>query len=573
MKTPRLKPAHARRTAAVQVPMLLLLVLLPFAGFLFVHVERKRRRTMHRVAGASDEQSGWIRERRIDFYCMATAAGMIVLALARPSFQEVLVEAESEGRDVVFLLDVSRSMLAGDLAPSRLESAKSAIRDCLDELEGDRAALVVFAGSASILCPLTRDHDFVRDKLGEAHPDVVAPGDVRVGGTRIGDAIHKTIDKLLSYERRGYQDLILLSDGGDQESAPTKAAQRLVHVGANFFVVGIGDSVRGARIPLPALEGGGFVVHDGEEVWTLLETGSLEALAKASRNGVFLNAGTKALPLGAIYRKASAHFRQSDPVQRERLVQRQETFPAFLAAALLLLAPPFARWTRRQPSAANLLVALLVVTSALATSPALAGAIEPVAQYNQAWEQLQAKNYPAAAASFLDAAESLETAGDRASALYNAALSSQHQARADEALDPQSALVYYRQAAELYRTALLMDPAPPGAAWNLELVLLRARKVALELEAQQQPNTQPPPAENPESEPTDSESEEMEEGEGDADSPSAQSPDGPNAIDLGAQNLPPPAVEPEELLESERENAETRRRNRAANYQPVERDW
>ncbi len=329
---------------------LLLLPLLPAAGFLFVHAERKRREALGQFAGARGESQGLIIDRRFEFACLIMAAGLIILALARPSWKQVPVEVVSEGRDVVFLLDVSRSMMAGDLVPNRLGAAKTAIRDCVENLEGDRVALVVFSGAASILCPLTTDYTFFFDKLDEAGPYVVAPGEVRVGGTRIGDAIHKTCDKLLSTSRRGLQDLILVSDGGDQESRPEKAAKRLENLGVYFIVVGIGDAMRGARVPDLDESGRptGFVTHNGREVWTKLEAAGLKSIALACRHGAFLNAGSRALPLGEIYPNLVRHFRRRGSGQTEIVMRPEETFPAFLTAALLLLAPPFVRWARQQ---------------------------------------------------------------------------------------------------------------------------------------------------------------------------------------------------------------------------------
>tara|TARA_R110002096_G_scaffold215310_12_gene403154 strand:- start:5630 stop:6709 length:1080 start_codon:yes stop_codon:yes gene_type:complete len=331
---------------------LLLLPLLPAAGFLFVHAEKKRREALAQFAGSRGESQGLIFDRRLEFACVLMAAGLIILSLARPAWRQVPVEVLSEGRDVVFLLDVSRSMLAQDLAPDRLGAAKIAIRDCVESLNGDRVALVVFSGAASILCPLTTDYTYFFDKLEEAGPYTVALGEVRIGGTRIGDAIHKTCDKLLTTNRRGMQDLILVSDGGDQESQPTKAVKRLENLGVYFIVAGVGDDRQGARIPEYDEAGDltGFVVHEDREIWTKLEAASLKELSDACRHGVFLHAGTQALQLGEIYQNSVRHFRTTGTGQTEVMMRPEDTFPAFLAAALLLLAPPilrFAKYGRR----------------------------------------------------------------------------------------------------------------------------------------------------------------------------------------------------------------------------------
>jgi len=209
-------------------------------GVFFVTAERKRRRALRQMAGERGEEQGLIRERRAEFFCSVVAGGFLILAIARPTWKDVWVDTSGAGRDVVFLLDVSRSMLGTDAGPNRLESAKTAIRDCVKTLQGDRVALVAFSGSASIRCPLTSDLAFFYDKLEEAHPDFIPAGEVRVGGTRIGDAIRKTTEKLFTADRKGFQDLILMTDGEDQQSSPEATVERLGHLGVYLIAIGIG---------------------------------------------------------------------------------------------------------------------------------------------------------------------------------------------------------------------------------------------------------------------------------------------------------------------------------------------
>ena len=127
-----------------------------------------------------------------------------------------------EGRDLVFILDVSNSMLAEDVIPNRLERSKIAISECIDTLVNHRVGLVAFAGSATIKCPLTLDYDFFNTMLTKVGANSAAQG-----GTRIADAILKTCDKLFSDSRKGYKDIILISDGGDQGKTIDKAVEVL----------------------------------------------------------------------------------------------------------------------------------------------------------------------------------------------------------------------------------------------------------------------------------------------------------------------------------------------------------
>ncbi|MBF0198455.1 MAG: VWA domain-containing protein [Planctomycetes bacterium] len=227
---------------------------------------------------------------------------LMLMALADPVNNPHHEALKQEGRDVFFVLDVSRSMLAEDCRPNRLEKAKAAIEQSLEMLEGDRVALLAFAGSPSIRCPLTRDRSFFKKMLSEVSPNSVAQG-----GTRIGDALHKVIDKLMDKDLKGNQDIILISDGEDMESKPLKAIEKINDLEARLIIVGLGDETFGERIP----EGDAYVSYKGKEVWTKLNSSSLSELSKACDVGVYYPIGTAPLDLAAIYH----HLRKMMPLE------------------------------------------------------------------------------------------------------------------------------------------------------------------------------------------------------------------------------------------------------------------
>ena len=170
----------------------------------------------------------------------------LLCGLDAPGLEPEKIGVEQNGRDLIFVLDVSRSMLAKDCRPNRLEVAKAAIEQCLKTKSGNRYALMAFAGSASIRCPLTRDQRFFRKMLREISPDSVAQG-----GTRIEDALTKVVDKLLldDDESSSASDLILISDGEDLGSKPERSVSKLNALGVRMLVIGLGDSEYGERIP------------------------------------------------------------------------------------------------------------------------------------------------------------------------------------------------------------------------------------------------------------------------------------------------------------------------------------
>jgi len=276
---------------------------------------------------------------------LAVTAG--ILALARPQWGTVAGTLEKQGRDVVFLIDTSRSMLADDLAPNRLERAKLWIEDTLDVLEGDRVALVAFAGSASARCPLTNDYGFFRFALRDISTNSVARG-----GTNIGDALRMVRTEIFGISdeqpnEERFRDIILITDGEDHESFPVEAASQLGADGVRIICIGIGDEDEGRPIPLPD---GTFVRYDGEIVRTKLDGAMLRELALATPGGTYLNVATGTIRLDDVYQRLIIAAERSTLAVENvlRLVERFQIFLLF-AIACLALERVLAMSGRRRP--------------------------------------------------------------------------------------------------------------------------------------------------------------------------------------------------------------------------------
>ena len=304
--------------------------LVPFAVGLFAYAVARRREAL---AAFGSPRLPLHRRREAVGTCLAIAA--LVLALARPAWNRQRQEVRETGRDVVFLLDVSRSMLAEDMHPNRLESAKSAILDCVDGLGGDHIGLVLFAGSAEVRCPLTTDYEYFRMALRQATPESVA-----AGGTMVNHAIERTAEKLLSPQKSGMQDIILITDGEDtgKDIDTAEAARALEKAGARLVIVGIGDRLRGSRIALESEggEGRSFMRHDQREVWSRLHSEALRKLAESVPDGIYFEVGTGPFDLRKIYRQVMEHA-QRNPSEVRRIERYRERFPLFLAIAIAAL--------------------------------------------------------------------------------------------------------------------------------------------------------------------------------------------------------------------------------------------
>ena len=315
--------------------------LAPLTLLLAWHAARARRRALERLGDSPLVQqiTSGPRRRRLRACCLAAAVALIALALARPQHGTETRDVEHRGRDLVFVLDVSRSMLARDLAPSRLGRAKLWINDLVDDLGGDRVGLVAFAGAPAIKCPLTQDRAFFRLAL-----DRLDTQSAPRGGTMIGDAIRKVLDDIYEVENENgdpvesgrFRDIILITDGEDQESFPVKAAQTAGEFGVRIIAIGVGDTGEGTPVPV-APGSDRYIEHDGKTVRSRLESKTLREIQQAVPGNVFLEVGTGEIDLAQVYRDLIASAEQTT-LGSSTVTDYKERYAVFLALALVLLA-------------------------------------------------------------------------------------------------------------------------------------------------------------------------------------------------------------------------------------------
>jgi Ca-activated chloride channel family protein len=329
-----------------QHPQWLYLIMPLAAAWLTLALYSRRRR--QRAAEAFVAQAMWSRilpeDSRIRFWVKLllreTALVTGLVALAGPRFGTQYEDVIPRGSDLYVLIDVSRSMLAQDVPPSRLGRAKADVAALVNRLEGERVGLIAFAGQAVVKCPLTVDYDAFRRSLEELDPNS-APR----GGTAIGDAIRKALEVFQAGANRD-QAILLITDGDDQQSYPLEAAAVAAERHVTIFTVGLGDADKGARIP----QASSFVEYQGQQVWSKLEGSLLKDIALKT-SGVYVPVGTRAYDLGELYAKY-LQGRRGDQAQTTRRIRRADRFQIFLALTLLaLLADAF---TRPYPSSTKL---------------------------------------------------------------------------------------------------------------------------------------------------------------------------------------------------------------------------
>lgn len=263
---------------------------------------------------------------------LLACVGALMRPQARGETETVTVSEASA--DVLFVLDVSRSMLAEDAAPNRLARAKAEIAQLVGRLEGHRVGLIAFAGRAVPVCPLTPDHSYFSTVLSTV--DTRSAGR---GGSRVGEAIKGGVRAFP--QGPGAKLLVLISDGDDQDPYTQEAAKLARDAGVKIVAVGLG-SEQGSQITLTDPKTGAktTLMHDGKPVISKLDGESLRKIALTTE-GVYVPAGTSAIDLDSIMESHVRPIVRSAADAAVRVVPA-ERYPWFVLAALVCLL--FALW-------------------------------------------------------------------------------------------------------------------------------------------------------------------------------------------------------------------------------------
>ena len=268
--------------------------------------------------------------QRWKYGLVLVGVAFLIAALTGPQFGAELTMAKRRGVDVIIALDVSRSMAATDVKPSRLERARFLIGQLLDRLEGDRVGLVLFAGKAFVQCPLTLDYGAFRLLLSG-----VDGGSIPVQGTAIGEAVDLAMSSFDEGELQ-HKAIILFTDGEDHAGDPRDRAEKAAAQGVRIFAIGMG-TIDGELIPVSD-EGGSAQYHkdrQGNYVKTRLDESTLSEMALAS-NGAYFRVGGTGAEIEGVYDQI-ANMDQKE-LGSERLARYEERYQIPLAVALLCFA-------------------------------------------------------------------------------------------------------------------------------------------------------------------------------------------------------------------------------------------
>ena len=463
------------------------------------------------------------RKRLIKRVILVLAVGLIFVALARPQVGYEWKEVKRKGIDILMAVDTSKSMLAEDVRPNRLERSKFGIMDFVSKLEGDRVGLIPFSGSAFLMCPLTLDHDAFRNSLEALDTNIIPQG-----GTDIASAIYEAETSFSN--DANHKILVLVTDGEDLEGEALSAARAAKEKGLTIYTVGVGTP-SGELIPLVQDGKDGAFVKDekGQPVKSRLDETMLQKIAEAT-GGRYAPLGQQAEGLEAIYREKLSLVPKHELAERMQRVPI-ERFQWPLMAALLLLVMEFAISDRkrkrkvfpvittayrriprigRAAGAASVLLLVLLAMVLLGYRSAHASPVDaetaykagnydaavkgyrseaektpedPQLQFNLGAAAYKGRQYPMALASFNNSLK-IQDIGLQNQSYYNIGNTLYRKGQGTEKQNPQQTIKDWEASIKAYENALKLKPDDKDAEFNRDFVKKRLE----ELKKKQQQN-------------------------------------------------------------------------------------
>ncbi|HEY8929953.1 MAG TPA: VWA domain-containing protein [Mucilaginibacter sp.] len=282
----------------------------------------------------------------LKFILFSIAFGMLVIGAADPQIGSKMEEEKRKSADLMILLDVSNSMLSQDLAPSRLENAKRALSQLVDNLQGDRLGIIVFAGQAYVQMPITTDYSAAKIFINTINTNMVP-----TQGTAIGAAIDLGM-KSFDFKDGTGKAMIIITDGENHEDDAVAAAKAATDKDVTVHVIGVG-SPEGA--PIPIYQGGrqvGFHTDSvGKNVISKLDENMGKEIAAAG-NGAYVRATNANSGLGIVMEQIAKIQRKT--VDTKSFKDFEDRFQIFIALAFVLLVIEFFISNRKSRRIENL---------------------------------------------------------------------------------------------------------------------------------------------------------------------------------------------------------------------------
>jgi len=309
-----------------------LLAILPVILAIFISVHWWKKRTQKKFANPLlfkkivPDYSFFKPLLKLIFLCLGFS--FLIIALVNPKMGTKLKTIKREGVDVVFALDISKSMLAEDIAPNRLEKSKQIISNILEKLGSDRIGIIVYAGSAYPLLPITTDHAAAKMFLQNTNPDMVSSQ---------GTAINEALNLAKTYYNNKEQTnkfLVILSDGEDHEKNTIEIAENLINEGIKIYTIGVGTE-RGGPIPIRKNKGTSYKKdRQGEVVITHRTPEVLKRIAEKGQ-GAYTDGNITQKPVDVIEKIISNA--QKHEFETKQFSDYKDQFQWFITIGLFFL--------------------------------------------------------------------------------------------------------------------------------------------------------------------------------------------------------------------------------------------
>ncbi len=475
-----------------------LLWIIPAFMFFSAMAYRRRKKQLELILGARAGNPQFstlsLGKRMVKTILLGAAIILLVLTAARPSWGTKILPFSGKGRDLLIVLDVSKSMMSQDVQPSRLGHAKWFLRELIKECPGDRFGIVAFAGSAFLQCPMTADKTTLFQSIDEMSVDSIP-----LGGTNIQQAIETSIQAFKAAES-GHRAIILLTDGDEVQGSSSSAIDDLKKMKIPMFVVGIGDPSQPGLIMLPDKNGKDpqFLRDSkGELVKSPLNEAQLKSIA-AETSGIYVRSTATSTGLSAIQKRIKALV--PEKYEQGNQTRAIERFHIPLFAAVILLLAFFAVNERRKTP----LLVLLLLSANLATgtndnaipltdNQPVSNAVQPVLTdknsslnvnpvqpiktsnyeiYNQALELQKKKEFEKAATLYENAISKADADSELISkACQNLGVIKHEAARTLLNSKPEDALKILDSAEDMYRESMRALPQTKEVALNQQKLI------------------------------------------------------------------------------------------------------
>lgn len=330
------------------IEMLWILVCIPvFIGAYIWYTHRKRRQLVEfgdpTLVRELMPNASRVRPN-VKFSILMVALVLLILAAARPQYGQREQTIKRQGIEAIIALDISNSMLAEDVAPSRLDRAKQMLSKMIDQMVDDKVGLVVFAGEAYTQLPITCDYVSAKMFLNSITPDLI-----KTQGTAIGAALNTAIQSFGSEDSGASRAIVLITDGENHEDDATAVAARAKELGIKVIVVGIGKP-EGSPIPMPGTNN--FRKdRQGNVVVSRLNEDMCRDIAKAG-NGIYVRCDNTNTAMRTLQKEIDTLA--TTEIETKVYTDYNEQFQSFALVALFLLIIDFFIFNRKNKSLTRL---------------------------------------------------------------------------------------------------------------------------------------------------------------------------------------------------------------------------